>query len=156
DLAAMDNSVKPGDDFYRYVNGHWLATEKFPADESTWGSFDILQVQADMDVKAIIEASVAAHAAPGNNQQKIGDFYSAFLDSGKIDKLGLLPARPALDAIATLKNHEQVAALIADPRYPVDGPIAYGITLDQKNPDRYIVGIGQSGLSLPDREYYLK
>jgi predicted metalloendopeptidase len=156
DLAAMDKSVKPGDDFYRYVNGHWLATEKIPADQSTWGSFDILQVQAETDVKAIIEASAAAHAAPGSTEQKIGDFYSAFLDSSKIDRLGLLPARPALNAIATLKNHEQVAALIADPRFPLDGPIAYGITLDQKNPDRYIVGIGQSGLSLPDREYYIK
>ena len=156
DLGAMDKSVKPGDDFYRYVNGHWLATEKIPADQSTWSSFDILQVQAEVDVKAIIETAAAAHAAAGTNEQKIGDFYSAFLDRTKIDRLGLTPARGGLDAIATLKTHEQVAALIADPRFPLDGPIAYGITLDQKNPDRYIVGIGQSGLSLPDREYYLK
>jgi putative endopeptidase len=156
DLAAMDKSVKPGDDFYRYVNGHWLATTKIPADQSTWGAFDILQVQAEVDVKSIIETAAAAHAAPGTNEQKIGDFYSAFLDSAKIDRLGLTPARGGLDAIASLKTHEQVAALIADPRFPLDGPIAYGITLDQKNPDRYIVSIGQSGLSLPDREYYLK
>jgi putative endopeptidase len=155
-LSAMDKSIKPGDDFYRYVNGHWLATEKIPADQSTWGSLDILQVKAEIDVKAIIEASAAAHAAGGTNEQKIGDFYNAFLDSGKIDSLGLTPARGGLDAIATLKTHEQVAALIADPRFPLDGPIAYGISLDEKNPDRYIVAIGQSGLSLPDREYYLK
>jgi putative endopeptidase len=156
DLAAMDKSVKPGDDFYRYVNGHWLATTKIPPDQSTWGAFDILQVQAEVDVKAIIETAAAAHGAQGTNAQKIGDFYSAFLDSVKIDRLGLTPARGGLDAIASLKTHEQVAALIADPRFPLDGPIAYGITLDQKNPDRYIVSIGQSGLSLPDREYYLK
>jgi putative endopeptidase len=156
DLGAMDKTVKPGDDFYRYVNGHWLATAKIPADQSTWGAFDILQVQAEVDVKAIIEAAAAAHAAPGTTEQKIGDFYGAFLDSVKINRLGLTPARGGLDAIATLKTHEQVAALIADPRFPLDGPIAYGITLDQKNPDRYIVSIGQSGLSLPDKEYYLK
>ena len=156
DLAAMDKSVKPGDDFYRYVNGHWLATEKIPPDQSSWGSFDILQIRAELDVKAIIETAAAAHAAPGTIEQKIGDFYSAFLDRTKIDRLGLTPARGGLDAIATLKTHEQVAALIADPRYPLDGPIGYGISLDQKNPDRYIVSIGQSGLSLPDREYYLK
>ncbi len=156
ELAALDKSIKPGDDFYRYVNGHWLATEKIPADQSTWGSFDILQVQAEVDVKAIIEACAAAHAAAGTNEQKIGDYYNAFLDSGKIDRLGLTPARGGLDAIAALQTHEQAAALIADPRFPLDGPISYGITLDEKNPDRYIVAIGQSGLSLPDREYYLK
>jgi putative endopeptidase len=156
DLAAQDKSVKPGDDFYRYVNGRWLATEKIPADQSSWGPLEVLEVQAELDVKTIIEATAAARAAAGTNEQKIGDFYAAFLDRDKIDKLGLTPARGALDAIAALKTHEQVAAMIADPRFPLDGPIAYGITLDQKNPDRYIVSIGQSGLSLPDREYYLK
>jgi putative endopeptidase len=103
-----------------------------------------------------LAGTVVYAAAAGTNEQKIGDFYSAFLDRDKIDGLGLTPARIALDAIAALKTHEQVAAMIADPRFPLDGPIAYGITLDQKNPDRYIVSIGQSGLSLPDREYYLK
>jgi putative endopeptidase len=156
DLAAQDKSVKPGDDFYRYVNGRWLATEKIPPDQSSWGPLEALEVQAELDVKAIIEASAAVHGAAGTNEQKIGDFYSAFLDREKIDALGLTPARVGLDAIAALKTHEQVAAMIADPRFPLDGPIAYGITLDQKNPDRYIVSIGQSGLSLPDREYYLK
>ena len=156
DLAAQDKSVKPGDDFYRYVNGRWLATEKIPADQSSWGPLEVLEVQAELDVKTIIEATAAGHAPAGTNEQKIGDFYAAFLDRDKIDKLGLTPARGGLDAIAALKTHEQVAAMIADPRFPLDGPIAYGITLDQKNPDRYIVSIGQSGLSLPDREYYLK
>jgi predicted metalloendopeptidase len=156
DLGAMDKSVNPGDDFYRYVNGHWLATEKIPADQSTWGAFDILHAKAEVDVKEIIEAAAAAHAAPGTASQKIGDFYSAFLDTAKIEQLGLKPARAGLDAIANLKTHEQVAALIADPRFPLDGPIAWIIGLDQKNPDRYVLNIGQSGLSLPDREYYLK
>ena len=156
DLAAQDKSVKPGDDFYRYVNGRWLTTEKIPPDQSSWGPLEALEVQAELDVKAIIEASAAAHVAAGTNEQKIGDFYAAFLDRDKIDRLGLTPARGGLDAIAALKTHEQVAAMIADPRFPLDGPIAYGITLDQKNPDRYIVSIGESGLSLPDREYYLK
>ncbi|HEX3395459.1 MAG TPA: M13 family metallopeptidase [Steroidobacteraceae bacterium] len=156
DLKAMDKSIKPGDDFYRYVNGHWLATEKIPADQSGWGPLQVLQEQAESDVKSIIEASAAAHAAHGTTEQKIGDFYAAFLDSAKINQLGLTPARSGLDSIAALKDHGQVAAFIADPRFPVDGPISYAITLDQKNPDRYIVGIGQSGLSLPDKEYYLK
>ena len=156
DLAAQDKSVKPGDDFYRFVDGHWLSTEKIPADQSTWGAFEVLHEQSQVDVRAIIEGSAAAHAPQGTIEQKIGDFYQSFLDTGKINQSGLAPAKQGLDAIAALKTHNEVAALIADPRVPLDGPVAYGITLDEKNPDRYIVGIGQSGLSLPDREYYLK
>ena len=156
DFTAQDQAVRPGDDFYRYVDGHWLATEKIPADRATWGSFAELREQADSDVKSIIEAAVGAQAPAGTDEQRIGDFYNAFLDTRKIDQLGLAPARAGLDAIAGLKTHEQVAALIAEPGMPLDGPIGYGISLDQKNPDRYIVNIGQSGLSLPDREYYLK
>ena len=156
DLTALDKSVRPGDDFYRYVDGQWVATQKIPADRATWGSFAVLREQADADVKSIIETAAGALAPPGTNQQKIGDFYTAFLDTRTIDHLGLAPAQAGLDAIAGLKTHEQVAALIAEPGIPLDGPIGYGISLDQKNPDRYIVTIGQSGLSLPDREYYLK
>jgi len=156
DLAALDPSVKPGNDFFRYVDGRWLATEKIPADRATWGSFAMLREQSDSDVKAIIESAAAADAAKGTNEQKIGDYYKAFLDTDKIDQLGLAPAKAGLAAIAGLKTHEQVAALIAAPGMPLDGPIGYGISLDEKNPDRYIIEIGQSGLSLPDREYYLK
>ncbi len=156
DLAAQDKSIKPGDDFFRYVDGLWLATAKIPADRTTWGSFAILREQADSDVRAIIESAARAHAPPGTNDQKIGDYYNAFLDTDKIDRLGLAPAKAGLDAIARLKTHDQAAALIAVPGMPLDGPIGFGITLDEKNPDRYIVEIGQSGLSLPDREYYLK
>ena len=156
DLAAMDPAVKPGNDFFRYVDGRWLATEKIPADRATWGSFAMLREQSDSDVKAIIESAAAADAAKGTNEQKIGDYYKAFLDNDKIDQLGLAPAKAGLAAIAGLKTHEQVAALIAAPGMPLDGPIGYGISLDEKNPDRYIIEIGQSGLSLPDREYYLK
>src|ERR1700742_386755 len=101
DLAAMDKSVKPGDDFYRYVNGHWLATEKIPPDQSSWGSFDILQIRAELDVKAIIETAAAAHAAPGTIEQKIGDFYSAFLDRTKIDRLGVEAGRGGFGADST-------------------------------------------------------
>jgi putative endopeptidase len=156
DLKAQDKSVRPGDDFFRYVNGRWLTTTKIPSDHASWGAFDELAVQADADVRSIIEAAAMTQAARGTNAQKIGDFYGAFLDTAKIEQLGLAPAQASLDEIAGLKTHAEVAALIARPGMPLDGPITYGISLDEKNPDRYIVAIGQSGLSLPDREYYLK
>ena len=155
DLGNEDKSIKPGDDFYRYAEGHWLENEKIPPDRTRWGAFDELRANAEIDVKAIIETAAAAHPAGGTNEQKIADYYSSYLDTAAIEKLGLAPAKPGLNAIAALKTHEQVAALIATPGMPLDGPIGHGITLDQKNPDRYIVALGQSGLSLPDREYYL-
>jgi putative endopeptidase len=155
-VAAHDASVRPGDDFYSYANGHWLTTEQMPSDRSRWGSFEELRLQAVHDVRSVIEAAAASSPAPGSNARKIADFYQAFLDTGTIEKLGLAPAIPGLKAIAALTTHAQAAALIATPGMLLDGPIGHRITLDQKNPDRYVVGIGQSGLSLPDREYYLK
>lgn len=156
DLKAMDPSVKPGDDFYRYVNGSWLKSAHIPADRASWGTFAQLAEKSQKQVLELIETAARAHAPAGSIDQKIGDYYAAFLDTDTIDKQGLAPARPGLEAIARLKTHAEVAALIATPGMPLDGPISWGITLDEKNPDRYIVGVGQSGLSLPDREYYLK
>jgi putative endopeptidase len=156
ELSAQDKSVKPGDDFFRYANGHWLSTEKIPPDRTRWGAFEQLREKSEADVKAVIDAAVAAQNPPGSNEQKIADYYKSYLDTDAIEKRGMAPAKHGLDAIAALKTHEQVAALIATPGMPLDGPIGYAITLDEKDPDRYIVGVGQSGLSLPDREYYLK
>jgi len=156
DPAAHDVAVKPGDDFNRYANGHWLATQKLPADRSRWGTFDELRLQSVQDVRSVIEAAAASHPAAGSNAQKIADFYQAYLDNGAIERRGLTAAAPGLKAIAEAKTHAQIAALIGRPDMFVEGPIGGRITLDQKNPDRYILGIGASGLSLPDREYYLK
>jgi putative endopeptidase len=156
DLTAMDTSVKPGDDFYRYANGRWLATAKIPADQTSWGTVAALGEKSQKEVHELLESAAKAKGSSGSLSQKIGDYYAAFLDTDTIERLGLAPAKPALDAIERLKTHEEVAALIATPGLPLDGPISWSITLDEKNPDRYIVGVGQSGLSLPDREYYLK
>ncbi|MBV8911082.1 MAG: M13 family metallopeptidase [Gammaproteobacteria bacterium] len=156
DLTAQDQSVKPGDDFFRYAEGRWLDTAKIPPDRTSWGVFDELAVKSENDVREILERTAAAGAPAGTNEQKIGDFYQAFLDTDHIERLGLSPAQDVLAAIARLATHEQVAALIAKPGLPLDGPIGLAIGLDQKNPDRYVVTIGQSGLSLPDRDYYLK
>jgi putative endopeptidase len=156
DLTAMDSSVKPGDDFYRYVNGSWLKTAKIPPDRASWGTFAQLAEKSQKQVQDLIESAAKAQSPAGSIDQKIGDFYATFLDTETIESHGLAPAKPSLDAIARLKSHEEVAALIAMPGMPLDGPISWRITLDEKNPNRYIVGVGQSGLSLPDREYYLK
>jgi putative endopeptidase len=155
DLAGRDTTVKPGDDFLGYAAGTWTKTTQIPPDRSSWGAFYQLRANAEQDVKTIVEAT-AAKPAPQGSEKKIADFYNAFIDQAKLDSLGLAPAQADLTLIAAAKTHEDIARLISRPGFPVNGPLASYVDLDEKNPDRYIVGITHAGLSLPEREYYLK
>jgi len=155
DLTMRDTSVKPGDDFYHYADGHWIATHQIPPDRTRWGSFEELEDLSEQRVHTIIEG-LPAQAPAGSVAQKVGDYYRAYLDTEAIERAGLAPAREALDAIAAARNPEDVARLMGRPDLALPAPLRVGMTTDQKNPDRYIVAITQSGLGLPDRDYYLK
>jgi predicted metalloendopeptidase len=155
DLAAGDRSVKPGDDFYRYADGNWLDTTRIPPDRTSWSSFVELGERSEREIHEIAE-SLPADAPQGSTEQKAGDFYRAYLDTAAIEQKGLAPVLPGLQAIAAARTHEQLAELMGRPDLDLKAPLGVGITTDQKNPDRYIVVILQSGLSLPDRDYYLK
>jgi putative endopeptidase len=155
DLTARDTSVAPGEDFFRYVNGTWTANTEIPADRVSWGVASMLAEKAEREVKAIIDEVSAAGGAPGSNQQKIADFYNSFVDQAAINAAGLRPAQADLDAIAAVRTHEQVARLAARPDMPVNFPFGYYISLDERNPDRYLTHMVHAGLSLPDREFYL-
>jgi putative endopeptidase len=154
DLSARDKSVKPGDDFYRYASGHWLDTQQIPADRARWGPMDQLAELTDERVHRLIE-QLPRDAPAGSLQQKVGDFYRAFLDQSAIDAAGLQPARPALDAIANARTYADIATLMGRPDLNLDSPLGIGISIDEKNPDRYLAIVTQSGLGLPDRDYYL-
>ena len=156
DLTARDLSVAPGDDFFRYTNGAWLDRTDIPADRTRWGAFDMLIEKSDRDVRTIIEEVALAGGAPGSNQQKIADYYNAYLNVDAINAAGVAPAQEDLAAIAALRTHEDVARLIARPDIAVSFPIALYVLLDEKNPDRFVTGMGHAGLSLPDRDYYLR
>jgi len=156
DLDGIDPQTKPGNDFYTFAGGRWIKAQQIPADRSRWGMFDQLREESDANVRKILEEKVQEKPAKGTKEQKVADFYAAYLDTATIDKKGFEPAKPALDAIAAAKNHNDIAKLMARPDLPLDGPIGMGVSLDQKNPDRYVVIVGQSGLGLPEREYYLK
>src|SRR4051812_18490536 len=155
DLAAGDTAVEPGNDFYRYAEGKWLETSQIPPDRTSWGSFVELADRSERQVCEIAE-SLPANAPQGSTEQKAGDFYRTYLDTNTIEQKGLAPAQAGLQAIVAARTHEQLADLMGRPDLNLKAPLGVGITTDQKNPDRYIVVIVQSGLSLPDRDYYLK
>jgi putative endopeptidase len=154
DLEGTDKSIKPGKDFYKFANGRWQATNTIPPDRSSWGTGSKLDSEAERDVRVIIE-SLKPGAARGSPEQKVGDFYRAYLDVDAIERAGITPAQPGLNAIAGARTHADVARLLGRPDLGINSPIGAGVTIDRKNPDRYIVGVTQSGLGLPDREYYL-
>lgn len=154
DLTARDLSVKPGDDFFRYCSGTWLHTTEIPADRTRWGAFDMLAAKAEADVRAIVEETARTGGAEGSNAKKIADFFNAYIDTAAINTRGIAPAAADLRDIAAIATHEQMLALVGRPDIPVSFPIATYITLDQRDPDRYAVGVTHAGLGLPEREYY--
>jgi putative endopeptidase len=156
DLANRDLSVKPGDDFNQYCNGHWFATTEIPADRSSWGSGSILGEQVNADVKALVQEVAQHGGAPGSNEQKIADFYNAFVDTDAINAKGLAPAQANLAAIAALRTHADVWAFASRPEISTNFPISMFPTIDAKDPDAYCITITHAGLGLPDRDYYLR
>ena len=156
DLSAMDRSVKPGDDFFRYAGGTWMKNTEIPADRSRWGSFNILAAKSEVDVKNIVDSISSRSNPTGSIEQKVADYYASYLDTAKIDQLGLKPFEADLSRIAEAKTHEDLVALAGTPGMPSNLPVAWGPGLDEKNPDRYSINIGQAGLGMPDRDYYLK
>jgi len=155
DVAGMDPTVRPGDDFYRYGGGTWLRETEIPPDRASWGPFFELRAKAEADVQAILEDLVARPGAPGSAERKIADFYAAYLDTAAIDRAGLAPLQPALAAIAGAGTHEAIAQLMARVDLGAAGPFSIDIWPDDKDPDRYSVNVSQAGLGMPGRGYYL-
>jgi putative endopeptidase len=157
DLTAMDTSVKPGDDFFLYVNGNWLKTAVIPPDRTSTGSFQDLQILSETRMKAIvaeIEAKPVAQLSP--EEKQLRDLYDAFEDTAAIDAAGLKPSQKDLKYFASLKTLDGVAAAMGAPDRGTDSIFADRIVADPKNSSAYVVTFVQSGLGLPERDYYLK
>ncbi|QIG81878.1 M13 family metallopeptidase [Stakelama tenebrarum] len=149
DIAGMDRSVAPGNDFYNYANGTWLANTEIPADKSNYGMFSVL---ADLSRERTQEI-LREEAGTGS---KIGTAYASYLDQDHIDSLGLAPIQPWLDQIAGLSSKAGYAALAAQAdRNGVGIPFGTWVGQDDKNPEQYALNLRQSGLGMPDRDYYL-
>lgn len=156
DLAGRDLNVKPGDDFFRHGGGNWMRTNQIPNDRTRWGVFDQLRAKSEEDVKAIILELSAKTNAPGSVEQKIADFYNSYMDTAAIDAKGMAPLASELALISAAQSHDDIAVIFGRPDLPTPSPIGWNVGLDSGNPDRYLVNIGQGGLGLPERDYYLK
>ncbi len=157
DTDGMNKAVKPGDDFYAFANGGWAAKTEIPADRSSWGGFGVLRDLSDTRTRGIIESVAAAKNAPGSNGQKVGDYFASFMDEAAIEAKGITPIQPMLARIAAITTREQLAGeLAAANRIGIDTPIGMGVQLDLKDNSVYAAYLGQGGLGLPDRDYYLE
>jgi predicted metalloendopeptidase len=156
DKANFDTSVRPQDDFFQYVNGTWLAETEMPADKSAYGSFHILDDENQIRLREIIEdAANQDNKTPGSDVQKVGDFYVSFMDSAKIEELGLQPLEEEFQLIENVDSYDGLAELFAHHRIiGVQRPFTYWVNQDDKNSEEYILFFQQSGLGLPDRDYY--
>jgi putative endopeptidase len=154
----IDKSVKPQDDFYRYVNGAWLKNAKIPDDKSSAGAFMDLREATIPQLKVIIDSLAKDKASkPGSDAQKIADLYASFMDTAKIDSLGLKPLAEDFARIDAIQDKAQLPELIAEFNLSGAGaPLDFGVHQDNKDATKYVIDFGQSGLGLPDRDYYLK
>lgn len=157
DKSNADQSVRAQDDLYRHVNGQWLANTPIPADKSNYGSFTRLADDAEVQLKAIIEQAAAAQAAPGTDQQKVGDFFASFMDTNTLEQRGLGPIAGTLAEIDALDSKAALMAWFGRAaRQGIKTPVVAFINQDKRDASRYAVYAYQSGLGLPDRDYYFK
>ena len=157
DLTALDTSVRPGDDFFAYVNGKWVERTEMPADRSRYGTFDELRDESQEAVRAIIEESANGDFPMGSDEQKVGDLYKSFLDWETRDARGIEPLQPELDRIDAIADYDQLAVYFASAlKRGLDAPFAAQQLPDFLDPQYYAILIAHSGLGLPDREYYFK
>jgi putative endopeptidase len=158
DLEGMDRSVKPGDDFFRYVNGRWAASTQIPPDKTTYGAFVLLRDLSEARMRALLERWAADKKLKAESDEaKVAAVYRTFLDEAAAEKLDAKPIQPRLDAIRKAQSRDDVAVLMG---HSLGG---LGITIfganvsdDAKNPDRYALYLTQSPLGLTDREFYLR
>jgi len=154
DLQWQDAAVKPGDDFFKYANGKWLATYKLPDDKARFGSFDELGDKSEADIKAIIDGFATAAPTPGSNVAKAADFYASWMDEAALETRGIEPLKPYLEEINAITDKASLLKVISKVGYA--SPFGIGVQADAADPKRYAVWSGQGGISMPDRDYYLE
>jgi putative endopeptidase len=155
ELASLDKTANPCDDFYQFVCGGWLANHPTPPDQPRYGRFEALQERNNAILHDILEE--AAKPSSGADMRQIGDYYASCMDTGAIESKGLTPLKPELDRIAAIKTAADIPPYVGHLHTLGFGAFfGFGAAPDFKDATQYIATFGQGGLSLPDRDYYLK
>ncbi|TWP33510.1 M13 family metallopeptidase [Leekyejoonella antrihumi] len=153
--ATFDESVRPQDDLFGYVNNVWVKESKIPEDRARYGSFDRLREEAESSVRAIVEDAAASVSPKGSPSRKVGDLYASFMDTAKIEALGAAPLAADLRSIrAVLELSSLVKEMGRLTRLGVPCAVAPYVTADAKDTEQYIVYVEQEGLGLPNESYY--
>ena len=158
DVQLIDPAVRAQDDFYRHVNGLWIARTEIPADKSRWGSFSELQENTLPQLRELIENAAKNPAATrGSDAQKLGDLYASFMDQAARNRLGRAPLAGDFARIDSMRSKQQIAGVMAYfAQIGAVTPMAFDISQDSKDATKYVAEIRQGGLGLPDRDYYLQ
>ena len=166
DFAAIDKSVKPGDDFDKYANGTWEKTAQIPTDKSNIGVFSIINDRAQERKAELIDGIVKSSPSAGSDDARIANFYNAYMDTGAIEKRGLSPLKPDLDRIEAIADKGALADAIgrtlradADPinatNFHTENLFGIFVTQAFDDPSKTVPYVLQGGLGLPDRDYYV-
>lgn len=155
DLQYVDNSVRPQDDFYRYVNGKWLNDYVMPAEKSRFGSFDALRDKSEEDVKTIVDKLANNTYQKDTDEQKISDLYNSYMDTQNIEKSGISVLHDDLTKINNIKSYDDLLAYMSYADMNTDAPMGLYVYIDLKDSNKHITYVGQSGLGLPEKDYYL-
>lgn len=157
DKSGMDSTVSPGEDFFTYANGTWLKSTKIPPSETSWGSFNILIDNNLKKVHAILDEVSAQDNPAGSVEQKVGDLYKSGLDTVTIEKLGYDPIKPELAKINAIKDYKQLVTWAADGFKTGNGDLfGFSVSADDRVSTKNIAHFDQTGITLPERDYYFK
>ena len=154
DLQYVDETVRPQDDFYRYVNGKWLKEYKMPADKSRYGSFNALRDKSEENVKSIIDELAINTYDTDTDEQKISDLYNSYMNTDNIEKAGLSVLDKDLAQINDITNHDELLAYMSYADMYTDAPMGLYVYIDLKDSNKHITYVAQSGLGLPEKDYY--
>jgi putative endopeptidase len=150
DRAGMDETVRPGDNFYQFANGNWARNTAIPADKSNYGMFTVLDDLSRDRTRTLIEEQSK------DPKSRIGSVFASFMDTAAVEQKGLAPFEPWLGKVKGLTSKSDLPALYAEAaQLGVGTPFASYVGQDDKEPDQYILSFAQSGLGMPDRDYYL-
>lgn len=155
DPDGFDREVAPQEDFYQYVNGGWLAATEIPEDKSAYGAFAELSDRAEADLRQIIEETAGEQYSAGSDRQKTADLYGSFMDVERLEALGLTRLQAELQRIDALRSQHDLAGYMGWAQsIGVAHPVYFYVNQDAKNTQRYVAYLHQSGLGLPNRDYY--